>query len=136
MAQDTKTKQNSALRISKPAEKPELTALVEKWQKRLRLEQWRITVEYSDEPDEAINGDVETWAKKLMAHIRISNWSKNPEETLVHEMLHILMSPICEFACPMESIGGIVEEQIVSTLTEAFTGIPTDVKFSTKKEIE
>jgi hypothetical protein len=76
----------------------EAIALLPEWQKRLRLMDWTIQADATDQRDECGGGKTNFHAKYKDARILILNpdkylpeWlgSRDPEVTLVHELLHI-----------------------------------------------
>lgn len=105
---------------------PNLQSLLKKWQKRLRLQDWDITAKYDDE--HILDGQVglTRFSKKYHhALIRILHpkdnfftepHTKNVELTLVHELLHLHITPLGEH--PEEH-----EELVVETLAKAFLSI-------------
>jgi hypothetical protein len=75
-----------------------LTRILKLWQKRLRLEDWDITVKWTtfkELEDDSALGDVVTVPEKRYAQIRILNEEEaktlehfDPERTIIHELLH------------------------------------------------
>ena len=83
--------------------KPNLNKLLAKWQRRLRLQDWNITIEYQalDKfPDEEI-GRAKMSPNNFYAKIWVlepaenTSWIEtlhNVELTVIHELVHILQS--------------------------------------------
>ena len=76
----------------------EAIGLIPFWQKRLRLQDWDIEAVITDQREECGGGRVQMLAKYKAAKITIlepekmdPTWlgSKDPEVTLVHELLHV-----------------------------------------------
>jgi len=69
------------------------------WQKRLRLNDWQMSAEFSCPRDmNGCRGDIATWGELAEAHIRITRQDSNSnfdtgrpfdhEQILVHELIH------------------------------------------------
>lgn len=111
--------------MSATTESFDLYSALKKWQKKLRLQDWDITVEWVD--DEELDtdlGEVNVFMEKRMAKIKISRlnpereygWSGwDPERTLVHELVHIHLHPFS----PRNHHGEIFVEQAVHALSVA-----------------
>lgn len=102
------------------------------WQELLGLTAWKITVEYVDlkEFQRDINdlayGDIQYDDIQRVAKIRIvhprhaSHFEEplpkpNPEETVIHELLHLVTDPI------VKKMGGDAHEQFINLLTKILT---------------
>lgn len=106
------------------------------WQVRLGLADWDIRVDPRT-PDEGYRAQVEGWATRRMAAIRIH--PDAPEEALdrlvVHELLHLWLSQLEDTARPMQehTPPGVdaafardwdrVEHQLIHVLEGALTGV-------------
>ncbi len=76
----------------KEVSRAQLRSLVRKWQRILRLQDWRVTVDYDGDMWDDW-GEV-TWdIEAKTAHIRINPVSP-PEETIIHELLHLHAAPL------------------------------------------
>jgi hypothetical protein len=90
---------------------------------------WRIEAKYLDQIDEGrTNGNVETHCGKMSALIRISRNAPDVEVTFIHEMLHIVMSPLTENNKP-GTVEGDAEETIIDRLTRALCGRSNPAKW-------
>lgn len=74
--------------------RPALAPLLRAWQRRLRLLDWAITIEYVQEWEDGLDilGNCRCDRNKGTAHIRILDPAKgphNPVHTLVHELMHV-----------------------------------------------
>lgn len=78
--------------MNKAAYRNKCERLVRKWQKKLLLDHWTITVNYQDE-ETNVNGSARMLDGTLRA---IITFYKNPDrplnETALHEVVHILLS--------------------------------------------
>ena len=78
----------------------EVTAYIEKWQKKLDLEEWKITWnegnEYSNVVQTGRMGEVYIKNRARVASISLSPFTKNWKATVRHEMMEILLSPLTE----------------------------------------
>jgi|SRR5947209_19848745 len=92
-------------------------AALHRWQKRLNLDQWKITVSFAVEAEigAEILGDIEYHQNTRTAAIRIlrSGSVRECENTVLHELLHLMLSKVTP---PVDSDE---EERIVSDLAEA-----------------
>jgi len=88
----------------------ELEALCATWQRRLRLQDWRVKIRFarSLELGADTQGDCDWSLTKKMAAIRIlvpgdyppdASFSQDIEQTVVHELLHLHGAPFDRFAC-------------------------------------
>ena len=78
-------------------QKKQLTDLIAKWQDRLRLQHWHITVDW-DEPADVDNGlEIGTPANRHVAEIRVgcffddSVTDAERENMVCHELVHLLL---------------------------------------------
>lgn len=110
----------------------ELAALKDEWQKKLRLMDWKIEIVFCDERDlvtKNSGGQVSMNTHHRLATIEmLKQEQRKPEapeieQTLVHEMLHIVLAPLTWQYSP-ESPPHILEEQAIHVITEAITGKP------------
>lgn len=74
----------------------ELNALLEKWQIKLKMEDWKLSlkiVEFHRKNGFRQSGDFTASPKNKTATILLTNdpWRGDEEYTLVHEMLHVLL---------------------------------------------
>ena len=118
--------------MSPTPERPDLQALLAKWQKILRLQDWQIKIEFRRKFDmpEYKQGTVGFNAGKKMAAIGIidpidyspkSDWPQDVEGTIVHELLHL------HFGLTDTSKSGSLEEdlweQAINSLETALVGL-------------
>lgn len=95
--------------------KRELEALCAKWRRRLRIVDWRLTVRrafIAGWPDVDGGNDYEGFTR--VATITIDPRAPDPERTLVHELVHMTVSPIAPPDTPEA-----VEEPVVWAITDA-----------------
>jgi hypothetical protein len=94
-------------------ELPDLDALLAKWQPRLGLMHWRVKIRWvkSGEMDDAgSHAEVQYNSKSLRSDILVQypddyaaqtgcfhHDDKNIESSVVHELLHLVLSPVCEW---------------------------------------
>jgi hypothetical protein len=109
-----------------------LQGLCDRWQKKLRLQDWRLTVRYST-PGEVIDcrGFVNSYPNLKAADIIILDQTSELAEkfdfttfeklqhTLVHELLHLHFAPFKHQT--ISSLHNTLEEQIVECLSQALT---------------
>lgn len=78
----------------------EVTAYIEKWKRRLNLEEWHIEWnegnEYSNVVQAGRKGEVHIQPKARNAFISLSPFIKDWKSTIKHEMLEILLDPIAD----------------------------------------
>jgi hypothetical protein len=122
--------------VAKVISQRKLDSLRREWQKRLRLQDWKITSKFAplgflkevtgtENPVGANESFVE--AKEAKIHIlRPEDWDKeynerqqDVEDTVVHELLH------CHFAVfdAEDNATRLRQEQVIESLTEAFMGL-------------
>lgn len=106
-------------------DRPDLNALLAKWQETLRLRDWQIEIDYA--PNLASDGHLAHGVCWPFVHDRrariLLNDPKTPhgdddppvEDTLVHELLHLIFAPFSSNT-PAEIA---LEEQAVWTITSA-----------------
>lgn len=111
--------------------RPDLAALVTKWQALLKLRDWRLDVDYVPNlaaPDGApVYGLCSPFVDGKRARISIRDPEtpvrgaeiQDPEDTLVHELLHLHFAPLAENT----TAGVAAEEQAVWAITEAFAAV-------------
>lgn len=114
--------------VSTDSETLALGGLCRIWQKRLRLRDWEIHVEFArpgDMPESDAAGTVTYECAKRLAWISICDpacWpqsrraSQDVEYTLVHELVHVVLAPLVTSA---SEVNGMLEEQSVDQLTRA-----------------
>lgn len=127
---------NERIRIPKNEKsgmsKEELLGLVEKWQKKLKMDDWKIgleIVEFEREDGFKQSGDFEAdWEKKEA--VIFLTWEpfleEGEEKTLLHELVHVLIWDLDEWIC--EKQGETDEwlerlEKMVDDLVEIFWGM-------------
>jgi len=59
------------------------------WQGRLNLREWRISVRWGSAKE--FHGRIWWNTEELTATMEINKYTKNKEETLVHELLHLVL---------------------------------------------
>jgi predicted nuclease of restriction endonuclease-like RecB superfamily len=72
----------------------ELNTLLKKWQKNLLLEDWKLSLEIVDfkRKDFRQSGDIKVYPRKKSAIVLLSdNPYLNEEETIVHELMHLIL---------------------------------------------
>lgn len=95
--------------------KRELVALCSKWQRRLRLVDWRVEIVVKfvkGYPNSDAWVTVEEYTRT--AEIEIDPRAANPERSLLHELTHMTISPVVP-----DGIAEGVEEQVVWSITDA-----------------
>lgn len=112
-----------AKKLKQPTTRAELRKLLVKWQKRLRLMDWDITIDFDRE--DGVLDEVGAWAlcsrtgairdaEILIKHPKFSdNKNYDLEAVLVHELLHVFWSGMRH----KEFAGMMLEEQMVDTLS-------------------
>lgn len=93
-----------AVRTFTDEQKQKLLDLIAKWNSRLRLEHWRVIVEWDKEPNNGDDVTLEVYPmpERHTAHIRVGCWFSDAisdaerENAVVHELLHIHAEPIWE----------------------------------------
>src|SRR5687768_14532970 len=111
--------------------KPAIKTLLAKWQKRLRVQDWRIDLRVCrvyDMPRDGVSGYIEMVEERKEAIIYIidprdvqpSNFPNPTEVTLVHELLHLLIEPCWDRAKEVEG------EQAVELIAQAL--VATDAR--------
>lgn len=106
------------------------------WQSMFGLTAWKITVSYVDlkefqkEINDLAYGDIQYDDIQRVAKIRIVHPKHadqfidplpkpNPEETIVHELLHLVTDPI------VKKMGSDAHEQLINLLTKILTNKET-----------
>ncbi len=72
---------------------PQLNKLLKKWQNKLLLKDWKLFLQivHFNRKDFKQSGDIKVYPKKKKAIILLSNNPfRNEEETIVHELIHLL----------------------------------------------
>lgn len=117
-----------------------VTPILEKWRRRLLLNEWRLDAIYPDKPSEHDQGDYECMAEiavrpeYLFARITIYPcWFKAPkdvkEHTLVHELCHIVTEP-AKAALHKMINGQLVTEREQIEINEVMTERVTNIAFN------
>ena len=117
------------------ADLPNLDTLLAKWQPRLGLMHWRVKIRWakSGEMDDAgAHAEVQHSSRMLRADILIQypddyaaqagclhHDDQDIESSVVHELLHLVFSPICEW---LGDNGNSDLERTVVMLERAFCG--------------
>ena len=108
--------------------KEKLQAMFAEWQKRLRLQDWKIYVEISRDRDmkfEGNGGEVHWQIEAKQAVINIIDPIDYPpntmaeqdmEQTLVHELLHLHFAP---FDAEHNTPADVAQEQAIHAIAEA-----------------
>lgn len=68
----------------------QLKKLANYWKKRLNIIEWNINVDWSSESEKDLLGSTYIHAEELTADVYINPNQETQEETLVHELLHIV----------------------------------------------
>ncbi len=109
-----------------------LAQVLERWQERLKLRDWHITIRYADyaEMDDGnTSGHVECDEEHRLAKIRILHPDHYPndswlpqdiEATVVHELLHVLLEPL---GWPASRRGQIGAEQALNALSSTLVSL-------------
>lgn len=93
---------------SRAEQQPILDAMVQKWAKILRLQDWDVTIRMVDKKDltlEGVAGEISWNREHQQAEIQILDPSQigantvqaDVEETIIHELMHLHASPFDEF---------------------------------------
>lgn len=111
----------------------QLQKLLVKWQKRLRLQDWDVTVNFHTKEEMCGNlGDnFYDWANgtatirllRPQDNVETIKNNSNPEVTLVHELLHILMVPITIKMGTKKGWLKIFEENTIEKMAKALVGV-------------
>ena len=89
---------------NKKTNKAQVLKWVKKWKDRLWLDEWDIVVTFEDIKHEKetkhyfSEGKSEVQQQYLTAHLTFANDIKISEETVLHELLHILTSELSGFS--------------------------------------
>lgn len=107
---------------------PDLQAICSFWQKVLKLQDWRITINYErfhkmrDKAGGLVWGDVRTVPTCKRAYIHVLHPGDNEgtteqdvEETIVHELLHVHINEVLR-----NKEDEIEEERAINALAEAY----------------
>jgi hypothetical protein len=116
----------------------ELTERARYWQKRLRLQDWNLIVEWARKKDMKTEGNGEIWLNRSRMRGLISVLAtdeqepssygfgkENPEQTLIHELCHIFWNP---FDTQNNTPLGDAEEQAVERLSTAFVEMEEEIR--------
>ncbi len=116
----------------------ELQELCQKWQRVLRLQDWRINVKFVDTehiPDNAL-GACKVFADSKLALIKLSRpeaidktdgfsaafpYMDDTERTLVHELLHIHLDGL--FDGEADKLKQTMKEQAIEAITDGLIGL-------------
>lgn len=86
-----------------------LTTILKRWQKRLRLEDWDLSVSvHNDAEYEALEVEsgnklgasaafIYVYGDRKGAEVKVKESCEDPELYLIHELVHILLHPIDEY---------------------------------------
>ncbi len=109
-----------------------LAQVLERWQERLKLRDWHITIRFATYAD-MDNGDAQGLCQcdeeQRQARIRILHPDHYPsdswlpqdiEATVVHELLHVLLEP---FGWPASRRGQIGAEQALNALSSTLVSL-------------
>lgn len=119
-------------------DKKKVLSLLEEWKSTLFLDQWTINIGYMHKDDEqGTLADIEAKHEYFDATVRIfpSFWSlpeDRRESTLVHELIHAVISPVASGYEDMAE-GKFVSQTSFSRLNEATTQHITNIIMSLKK---
>ena len=111
--------------MTKRAIECELRRLVKAWKRVLRLPHWEITVKIVPRREDELARVVPDNVGRT-AEIEMGEFRKEPydvEQTLVHEMIHLVLDDVCE--CVEGAGSKAVEqdmEQAVDSLATSFVG--------------
>jgi len=103
-----------------------LTGYVREWQKRIGLAHWRVQVEFHEKSHgSGINGEVSVKSRYRDALIEVypeimhnkRNWSN----IMLHELVHVLISPILELLDKMRVTEEIVNASEIEYFHELVT---------------
>ena len=89
-----------------------LVALGRRWQRRLRLWDWRIGFQFDGELDADLAGCVEFDADAREALVRIARRCEDVEATVIHELLHL----------HVDAVGTTAREQGINAIADALLG--------------
>lgn len=110
----------------------ELTALARKWQQRLRLQDWDVTVEIKRAREMSLDGkagEVVMVLEQRRAWITLRDMTdvdpeeqadNDPEVTVVHELLHLFTEPL---GLPEEGPRATAEEQMLNAVSRALVAL-------------
>ncbi len=113
-------------------------SLLREWQLRLGLSRWTISLEIVDEKASLNMGEFLGFPERRTAHIKLLHparyfkfktandhdgaWFFLFEQTLVHELVHGVMCPICN-TFRTDTADEVLEENAVYDLTDAFMSL-------------
>jgi len=117
----------------------ELQALLVEWQERLRLQDWRLTVQFAryHELGEGKAGNIEWNIERRGARIKVlaeadvapDGLIVNPEHVLVHELLHILW---CHYDA--DGVENTLFEQALNTTADALVALKREAHVEMEPE--
>jgi hypothetical protein len=94
-----------------PVTGKQLASMGRRWQRRLRLADWRVAFAFADLPPDTL-GQVESDADAREATVSIARRCDDIEGTVVHELLHL------HFDAP----AGTAQEQAINAVADALLG--------------
>ena len=89
----------------------QLASLGKRWQRRLRLADWRVSFAFAALPADTL-GQVESDADAREAVVSIARGCPDVEGTLVHELLHL----------HFDAARGTAQEQSINAVADALLG--------------
>jgi hypothetical protein len=109
-----------------------LNKILKKWQSRLGLTAWTITVSFADlkafqaDNNEIAYGDIQYETLQRVAHIRVIHPKHadsfteplpkpDTENIIVHELLHLVTDPV------VKRVGNDAHEQLINLITSLLT---------------
>ena len=113
-------------------ELPDLDALLAKWQSRLGLGHWRITIRWAksgEMSETSSRAEIQFNSRSLQADILVQysddyaaqsgcfHHDKPIESSVVHELVHLVLSPVGEW---LDDVGDADIERAVVMLERAF----------------
>jgi len=109
-----------------------LERIVRKWQKRLQLDDWEITVEYNDDPEWPNWGIIAPVPGRKEAVLVLSTLAppERREFIVVHELCHLLVLPLNTMA---DSWAGSIPAKSRPTHTQQWTEVTEQVVNSLTK---
>ena len=108
---------------------PDLRTLCDEWQKRLRLQDWDVHIEYrSAEAMDENEGSCLKTEPLMLANIAVldpadyhnNRWPQTIEVTVVHELLHLWMWPF--MPDKSDKLKYTAAEQAIQRISEALVG--------------
>ena len=89
----------------------QLASLGRRWQRRLRLADWRVSFAFADLPADTL-GEVESDPDTREATVSIARKCEDVEGTVVHELLHL----------HFDTRPGTAQEQAINAVADALLG--------------